>query len=171
MHTPSLRKISHTRWKYSVGSASTKSDVNLKRRQGPTARKEEERATDHGRQTRMGVMPMSTNSFFVTEESTDSMTFANSDASMSSCIELEEKYGRRCVSINEMKIQNASSSGDCSSSCPAMNAKPAKDQSSITPKKQRATHPWNTGYPAPWSGTTARARPAGHPAGRAASRQ
>ena len=84
-------------------------------------------------------MPISTNSFFATEESTDSIALANSDASMSSCTELDEKYGLRCVSINEIKIQNASSSGDCSSSCPAMNANPAfiTDKHKVNDKSQR----------------------------------
>ncbi len=57
-------------------------------------------------------MPISTNSFFATAGWTDSNVFANNDASILNCSELEEKYGLRCVSINEMKIQNASSSGD-----------------------------------------------------------
>ena len=126
----------------------------------------------HGRQTRMGAMPMSTNSFFATEGSTDSKAFANSDASMFSCTEFEEKYGRRCVSIIEMKIQNASSSGDCNSSCPAMNAKPVKQfKPKISYREAAPTHPWNTGCPAPCSGTTARGRLAGRPAVRAACRR
>jgi hypothetical protein len=75
-------------------------------------------------------MPISTNSFFAVVESTDSTAFANKDASISSCTEFDEKYGRRCVSINEMNIQNASSSGDCSRSCPAINANPTPQNQS-----------------------------------------
>jgi hypothetical protein len=74
--------------------------------------KDRARKADHGRQMRMGVIAISTNSFFAIVGSTDSMALANNDASMSSWIEWEEKYGRRCESMREMKIQNASSSGD-----------------------------------------------------------
>ena len=79
-----------------------------------------------GRQTRIGGMPISTNSFLAVVESTDSTALANKEASISSCTEFDEKYGRRCVSINEMNIQNASSSGDCNSSCPAINTNPTQ---------------------------------------------
>lgn len=68
--------------------------------------------TRHGRQTRMGAMAISVNSFFAIAGSTVSIALANNDASTSSWIAFEEKYGRRCESIRDMKIQKASSSGD-----------------------------------------------------------
>jgi hypothetical protein len=43
-----------------------------------------EKDTDHGRQTRMGAMAISTNSFFAIEGLTVSKALANNDASMSS---------------------------------------------------------------------------------------
>jgi len=61
---------------------------------------------------RIGVIPISINNFFAIVGLFVSIALANNDASMSSCIALEEKYGRRCESMREMKIQNASSSGD-----------------------------------------------------------
>lgn len=51
--------------------------------------------TDHGRQMRMGAIAISVNSFFAIVGSIVSIALANNDASMSSWIALEEKYGRR----------------------------------------------------------------------------
>ena len=109
-------------------------------------------------------MPISTNSFLAVVESTDSTALANKEASISSCTEFDEKYGRRCVSINEMNIQNASSSGDCNSSCPAINTSPTQKNISLihTSNAKLPTHLGYTGYLAPWSDTTAKAIPTVH---------
>ena len=55
---------------------------------------------------------MSTNILFASGASFASRALANKVASKFNCATFDEKYGRRYESIIEMKIQNASSSGD-----------------------------------------------------------
>lgn len=68
-------------------------------------------------------MSMSTNTF-ATAGSFASTALPKSVASISICTWPAEKYSRRCVSMSETNVQKASSSGDCSSRCPAMTVKP-----------------------------------------------
>ena len=67
--------------------------------------------THHGRHIVAGAMAMSPKTFFAQEESFASRALANNEASTSSWTELE-KYGRRWLSMSEMNVQKASSSGD-----------------------------------------------------------
>lgn len=59
-----------------------------------------------------GGIDMSTNILFASGASFASRALANKVASKFNCATFDEKYGRRYESIIEMKIQNASSSGD-----------------------------------------------------------
>ncbi len=72
----------------------------------------ENASTHHARQMTTGEIAILPKSFFAEGESFDSKALANSEASTSSWTLLFEKYGRRWLSIREMNVQNASSSGD-----------------------------------------------------------
>ena len=93
MNVPSYKNISHVLVKYSAGRQPTNRLVN------------------QGWQIAFGLMPISTRSFFATWASFTSSALENSALSTSIWIDPDEKYGRIWVSMIEMKIQNASSSG------------------------------------------------------------
>lgn len=67
---------------------------------------------------------MSTNSLLDSVESIASRHLTNNDASTSSWMGFTEKYGRIWLSMSEMKVQNASSSGDCKRIRPAVATRP-----------------------------------------------